>query len=161
MHGFQLWVNLPKAAKMNPPRYQELARERIPTVESDGALVRVIAGELGDTKALVSTHIPILFLHVTLAPDAIFSHEIQADRNAFVYVFRGAVRMAGDRVARERMAILGPGDEVEIENGDEESDLLLLAALPINEPVARYGPFVMNDRAGILQAIEDFERGRF
>jgi len=161
MHGFQLWVNLPKAAKMSPPRYQELKTESIPAYERVGVFVKVIAGESGDTKAISSTHIPILYLHVRLAPDAVFEQLIAEDHNAFAYVFRGAVRIGETRVPDQRMAILGKGTGVRVENLGAASELLLVAGRPLREPIARYGPFVMNYRAEILQAIEDFENGRF
>jgi quercetin 2,3-dioxygenase len=161
MHGFQLWVNLPKEAKMSPPRYQELKRDAIPVVERDGAVVTVIAGEAAGAKAIVSTYIPILYLHVRLAPRAAFEQEIEGDRSAFAYVFRGAVHIGGTPVGAQRMAILGEGSIARIESLGASSELLVIAGAPIREPVARYGPFVMNDRAEILQALEDFENGRF
>lgn len=161
MHGFQLWVNLPKSAKMSPPRYQELKSNSIPVVERDGVTIRIIAGETDGVTASVSTHIPILYLHVKLAPDAVFTQPIEDDRNAFAYVFRGAVRIGETRVPNQRMATFGRGSEVRIENTGAPSELLLIAAVPLREPIARYGPFVMNYRAEILEAIEDFEQGRF
>jgi quercetin 2,3-dioxygenase len=161
MHGFQLWVNLPKSAKMSPPRYQELTRDAIPRVELAGASVVVIAGESHGAASAVSTHVPILYLHVALAPGASFTQSVDEGLHAFAYVFRGAVRIGETRVPHQHMAILGEGSEVTLEGLGTPSEILVIAGAPLREPVARYGPFVMNYRAEIVQALEDFENGRF
>jgi redox-sensitive bicupin YhaK (pirin superfamily) len=153
-HGFQLWVNLPAAAKMTPPRYQEFLASEIPVVEAGGATVRVIAGRFGDTLGPVETHSPVTYFHVTLRPGAALQLPT-SEETALVYTFGGT----GDGTMR----VYGTdGDVVELTNdGEETGEYLLLAGAPLREPIARYGPFVMNTAAEIEQAIEDFRTGRF
>jgi redox-sensitive bicupin YhaK (pirin superfamily) len=163
MHGFQLWVNLPRRDKMMKPRYQELRAAEIPTATSaDGKVtVTVIAGESLGTRATIDTRTPIMYLHVRLAAGARFTQAIPATYNAFAFIIDGEATF-GDRVARENDAVLfeRDGDEVSIvsTNGAE---LLLIGGVPLNEPVARYGPFVMNTPGEIRQAMLDYQSGRF
>ena len=163
MHGFQLWVNLPRRDKMMKPRYQELRAAEIPTATSaDGKVtVTVIAGESLGTRATIDTRTPIMYLHVRLAAGARFTQAIPATYNAFAFIINGEATF-GDRVARENDAVLfeRDGDEVAIvsTNGAE---LLLIGGVPLNEPVARYGPFVMNTPGEIRQAMLDYQSGRF
>jgi len=162
MHGFQLWVNLPRRDKMIAPRYQELKSEQIPVAEKDGVRVKVIAGEALGRKGAIDTRTPIFYLHFTLAPGA--RHTQPADRayNALVWVVNGGVRVDGREVAAGQAALLArDGDEVVLENRSTvPADVLLLGGVPLGEPVARYGPFVMNEEQEILQAIDDYRRGR-
>ncbi|MGZ4676551.1 MAG: pirin family protein [Acidimicrobiia bacterium] len=153
-HGFQLWVNLPAADKMMPPRYQEFLASEIPAVVDGGATVRVIAGRHGDTVGPVETHSPVTYLHVTLEPGASV-RVASTDETALVYTFGGD----GDGTLR----IHGTdGDEVVVENhGPGPSEHLVLTGAPLREPIARYGPFVMNTREEIEQAIDDYRSGRF
>jgi hypothetical protein len=147
MDGFQLWVNLPRRDKMMKPRYQELASASIPTVSKDGVTVRTIAGE----SALVETRTPIIYLHVKLDPGAKFEQPVPEDFNVFAYSLA------------EDQAILfnRDGDRVVLRGGDDaRSEFLLIGGRPINEPIARYGPFVMNSEAEIIQAIRDYQNGR-
>jgi quercetin 2,3-dioxygenase len=163
MHGFQLWVNLPRRDKMMKPRYQELRAAEIPTATSaDGKVkVTVIAGESLGTRASIDTRTPIMYLHVRLAAGATFTQAIPANYNAFGFVISGEA-MFGDRTARENDLVLfgGDGDAVTIatQNGAE---LLLIGGVPLNEPVARYGPFVMNTVGEIRQAMLDYQSGHF
>jgi redox-sensitive bicupin YhaK (pirin superfamily) len=153
-HGFQLWVNLPAAAKMTPPRYQEFLASQIPAVEIDGGTVRVIAGRFGPTSGPVETHSPVTYLHVTLAPGGSVVVPT-TDETALVYAFAG--------VDDGTMTVYGTdGDAIELTNaGAEAAEYLVLAGAPLHEPIARYGPFVMNTSAEIEQAIEDYRTGRF
>jgi redox-sensitive bicupin YhaK (pirin superfamily) len=168
MHGFQLWVNLPRRDKRLPPRYQDLLAARVPTQRSpDGkTTVRVIAGESQGARASVETRIPILYLHVTLAPGGRFEQPVDAAWNAFAYVFAGEGSFGRDATrATEGQLVLFERDGAFLAAGTDPSapralELLLLAAAPLGEPVARYGPFVMNTQAEILEAIEDFRAGR-
>lgn len=166
VHGFQLWVNLPARLKMTRPRYQEVPSSRIPTAQSeDGrARVRVIAGEALGAGAVIDTHIPIVYQDWTLDPGADVTLPLSDRLSAFVYVFQGSARLGSDgRLVHEgQAALLGPGEGVRLRGAEGETGrLLLLAGEPIREPVARYGPFVMNTREELLQAFMDFEAGRF
>ncbi|MCR4302348.1 MAG: pirin family protein [Sulfuricaulis sp.] len=167
MNGFQIWVNLPARAKMARPRYQDIPAERIPEAESaDGKVkVRVIAGESLGKAAVIDTHTPILYLHFTLQPGAEIVQPAPENYNALAYVITGEVR-AGDenRAVREgQMARFGGGGVVRLGvdvNAAGPAELLLLAGQPLNEPVERHGPFVMNSREEIVQAIHDSQEGR-
>lgn len=165
VHGFQIWINLPAADKMHAPRYQELAAADIPVGRSaDGlAEVRVIAGEALGASAAIDTRIPIAFQDWTLKPGADVHVALPATEQAMVYVFGGAL-MLGDEgtvVSDGQLARLGEGDTVRLRHaGQGPARALLLAGKPINEPVARYGPFVMNNQAELQQAFADFHSGR-
>jgi hypothetical protein len=163
MHGFQLWVNLPKRDKFIEPRYQELPSSGIPTAATpDGlAKVKVIAGEALGVKAAIETRTPIAYQHWSLQPGAVVEQPLDASFNGFLYVFRGAVRVGDDRreVKDGMMAMLAPGDVV-VMRADQSAEVLLLAGVPLNEPMARWGPFVMNEWKELEQAAEDFQAGR-
>ena len=154
-HGFQLWVNLPAADKMMPPRYQEFLAKDIPQVRADGAVVRVIAGSHAGTDGPVETHSPVGYLHVTLDPGAGVHLAAPSDQTAMIYTFAGD----GDGTLR---VYADDGDEILLRNdGAEPSEHLVMTGVPLREPIARYGPFVMNTSAEIEQAIEDFRSGNF
>ncbi|HJL17413.1 MAG TPA: pirin family protein [Sandaracinaceae bacterium LLY-WYZ-13_1] len=166
MHGFQLWVNLPREHKMRAPRYQEIPRARIPVAESDDGRVtaRVIAGRALGAEAVIDTHIPITFLHLTVRPGGALVQPLERSLAGFVYVFAGAGEVGDAAVADGRMAVLRHDrDEVRVavpEDADAPLEALLIAGEPIREPVARYGPFVMNTKEEIFEAIRDFQAGR-
>jgi redox-sensitive bicupin YhaK (pirin superfamily) len=166
MHGFQLWVNLPARDKMMAPRYQEVAGAGIPVAKSeDGKVtVRVIAGESLGKGAVIDTRTPILYLDAELAPGAKLTQPVPADYNAFAYVVEGSGLFGPDgRRARQHdmVRFRDDGDVVSIEAPPEEKlRVLLIGGVPLNEPVARYGPFVMNTRAELMQAFEDYQAGR-
>ncbi|HTO82193.1 MAG TPA: pirin family protein [Methylomirabilota bacterium] len=162
MRGFQLWVNLPASDKMREPRYQELAAERIPSAApAPGVKATVIAGCFGGIAGAVS-EIAVDPLYVDLRLDAGSSYaaDLPTGHTAFVYVFEGEAAFGGKTVPRGTLALLGDGDRVGIEAGSQGAALLLIAGRPIGEPVARYGPFVMNTRAELEQAFADFQAGR-
>lgn len=166
MHGFQIWVNLPARDKMIRPRYQEIPSARIPrAVSADGKVeVRVIAGQAMGASAVIETRTPIMFLHYTLAPGGTVQQDISPDYRALVYVVSGEVQAGTPaRPVREgQMALLGAGDALSLAVGAQAAaaDLLVLGGVPLNEPVARYGPFVMNTRDEIMQAMRDYQEGR-
>jgi len=164
MWGFQLWVNLPAKLKMTAPRYQDIEPERIPTVTlGSGATVRVVAGRAGEeTGPAEAPATEPTYLDVALPASAVFRHEPPAGHAAFVYVFEGEARIGAARraVLRGELAVLGSGRSVAIEGGPDGARALLVAGRPIGEPVARYGPFVMNTRAELDQAIADLRAGR-
>jgi quercetin 2,3-dioxygenase len=167
VHGFQIWVNLPARDKMMPPRYQEVPSAGIPVAMSpDGlATVRVIAGEVLGVKAVIDTRIPIVYQDWGLAPGASVEPGVASEQKAMVYVFGGAVEIGetGRLIGDGQLARLGPGDSVRLsvpKEAKQGARLLLLAGKPLNEPVARYGPFVMNTQTEIMQAISDFRAGK-
>jgi len=168
MHGFQLWVNLPRNEKMTKPRYQEIPRERIPKATSDDGLVTVsvIAGEALGQKAVIETHTPIMYLHYSVKPGGVVNQPVPSDYNAFGYIVEGSGLFGKEReraVDGQMAMFASDGDTLRIENAsssDETLELLLIAGVPLNEPIARYGPFVMNSEAEIYQAFEDYRRGR-
>ncbi len=167
IHGFQVWVNLPAKDKMMAPRYQEVKSAGIPEASSpDGlARVRVIAGSAFGVRAVIDTRIPITYQDWTLRPGAVVEQPVDGSHQAFVYVFGGEARIGRDeRELRDgQLGLLGPGDSVRMalpKDAAGPARLLLLSGLPIGEQVARYGPFVMNTEAEIMQAIEDYRAGR-
>jgi redox-sensitive bicupin YhaK (pirin superfamily) len=169
-HGFQLWVNLPAAKKWSPPRYQDIEAGQVSLVRSPdgGALVRVIAGQVGEHAGPGVTHTPITLVHATLSPGAELTLPWRPDFNALVYALAGAGTVSAKRrpIRMGQLAVLGGGDAVTVAaNASQESrspnlDVLVLGGLPIREPVAAYGPFVMNTRDELVQAFEDFQAGR-
>lgn len=163
MHAVQLWVNLPRSAKMTEPRYQNLAAASIPTVEREGARLRVIAGELFGTAGPAETHTPVLAVHVLLEPGASVRVPVAPEFNALAYVLEGSGRAGDADVAAGTLARFGAdGDAVDLAAAaDAPMTLLLLAGVPLNEPVIAYGPFVMNTRKEIEEAIDDYQAGRF
>jgi redox-sensitive bicupin YhaK (pirin superfamily) len=168
MWGFQLWVNLPAADKMSAPRYQDIAPERIPVVEAgDGVRVRVLAGRFGQTVGPVSgIAVEPLYLDIELAAGARSVAAIPAGHNAFAYVYTGAAELgpadAAKAVQRGELAVLErDGDALLITAGNEPTRLILVAGKPLDEPVAKYGPFVMNTQQQIVEAIRDYQSGKF
>jgi len=162
MRGFQLWVNLPASDKMREPRYQELAAERIPSATpAPGVRATVIAGRFAGIAGAVS-EIAVDPLYVDLQFDAgrSYTADLPAGHTAFAYVFEGEAALGGKTVPQGTLALLGDGDHVAIEAGAQGAALLLIAGRPIGEPVARYGPFVMNTRAELEQAFAEFQAGR-
>ena len=163
-HGFQIWVNLPARLKMTRPRYQELTAERLPTAETaDGlAKVKIIAGAALGVSAAIETHTPIVYQDWSLAVGADVTFALDAAQRALVYVFEGSVSVGdgGRRVADGQLAVLGTGDAVRLRGTEEKGRLLLLAGVPLGEPVARYGPFVMNSEQELRQAFLDYQSGR-
>ncbi|HEX2910443.1 MAG TPA: pirin family protein [Chloroflexia bacterium] len=166
VHGFQIWVNLPRRDKMMQPRYQDIPASRIPEARNeDGSVkVRVIAGEALGTKAVIDTRTPIIFLHYTLQPGAHVTQPVPAEYNAFVYIIDGTAQSGDTRAGDGQMVLFAPdGQEVSFSNpadATEPLSVLLLAGVPLNEPVARYGPFVMNTEAEIYQAFRDYQNGK-
>src|SRR6266850_7420672 len=168
MHGFQLWVNLPQRDKMVKPRYQEIPSAKIPKATSDDGLVSVsvIAGEALGEKAVIETRTPIIYLHYRIEPGGAVTQQVPGTYNGFAYVVEGdgLFGAEGERAQDGQMVLFAQdGDEVSIENPADAKatlEVLLIAGVPLNEPVARYGPFVMNTQEEIRQAIEDYAHGR-
>jgi redox-sensitive bicupin YhaK (pirin superfamily) len=166
MHGFQLWVNLPRRDKMIAPRYQDVPSSRIPIAATpDGRVrVKVIAGEALGARAVIDTRTPIFYLHFSLAPGARFTQPAPAAYNAFALVFEGEGLFGaeGRRARANQMVVFQrDGDEVVFQASEQGPlELLLVGGVPLREPVARYGPFVMNTAREIQEAIDDFRAGR-
>jgi quercetin 2,3-dioxygenase len=164
-HGFQLWVNLPARLKMTPPRYQDIRAGQVALLSSadGGALLRVIAGSLSGYPGPGVTHTPIALVHATVSAGAQVRLAWPADFNALGYVLSGQGFVGSDRrpVKMGQLAVFGAGDAITFAaSGSRDMDILLLGGQPIREPVAAYGPFVMNTRAELEQAFEDYQAGR-
>lgn len=168
MHAFQLWVNLPQRDKMMKPRYQEIPSSQIPKATSSDGLVKVsvIAGDAMGVKAVIETRTPIIYLHYKIEPGGVAAQQVPSTYNAFAYVVdgEGLFGAEAERGGDGQMVLFTQdGDEVRIENPRDAKttlEVLLIAGVPLNEPVARYGPFVMNTEAEIRQAFEDYQQGR-
>lgn len=162
MEGFQLWVNLPAALKMTPPRYQEISADEIPVVQRDGAEVRVIAGAFhGHSGPVTDIAADPTYLDVSLAAGTAFEEAVPRGHTAIAYAFRGGGAFGGDALDATNLAILGDGDIVTARAGAGGLRFLLISGQPRHEPIVRYGPFVMNTRAEILQTLADLQDGTF
>ena len=171
-HGFQLWVNLPAAQKWAPPRYQDIRASEVSLVSSPdgGALVRVIAGDVAGHAGPGSTYSPMTLIHATLSPGAQLTVPWRIDYNALVYVMNGDGAIGSDGkgspVGTGQLAVLGAGDAITLsaarhqESRSPSMDVLVLGGRPIHEPVAWLGPFVMNTREEVMQAVSDYQAGR-
>ena len=172
MRGFQLWLNLPGRDKMTAPRYQEFGPERIPVVSpANGVKVKVIAGRVADVTGPISQ--PATdpsYLDVALEPGAQFVQSLPPEYAAFLYVFEGTLRVGAGAdanvVRTHELAVLNEGAEIRLEGVSAGADgksarAILVAGRPLREPVAKYGPFVMNTQAELQQAFEDYQSGRF
>jgi quercetin 2,3-dioxygenase len=168
LHGFQLWINLPKTDKWNKPDYQDVPSARIPQVStSDGKVsVKVIAGNYHDAKAVINTLTPILYLHFSLQPGGEVVQSVPENLNAFAYVISGKGLFGKDKTAVDEKNLIvfeNDGGNISIRESDSAKsplDLLLVAGMPLNEPIVQYGPFVMNTREEIDKTLEDYRNGR-
>jgi len=170
MRGFQLWINLPAKEKMKPAVYQDLPAARIPAVElKGGGRVKVIAGTLvadgrptpGPMQGLTTDP---LYFDVELPAGAAFSHVVQSDYNAFIYVFEGRLTVGPVNAARplktHRAGVLSAGEKIVVAAGEKGARFILLAGRPLGEPIVQYGPFVMNTREEVEQAVRDYQSGK-
>ena len=168
LHGFQLWVNLPKKDKMIKPRYQDISSKNIPIAKSNDEKiqVKVIAGQSMGKTTIIDTKTPIIYLHFTIQPGAKVIQDIPQNYNAFAYVASGDVLFGDEqKIAKKEQAVFfkRDGDKVVFSvssNSDFPADVLLLAGIPLDEPVKRYGPFVMNTDEELQQAINDYNSGK-
>ncbi len=169
-HGFQLWVNLPRSMKMADPRYQDLRADEVALVASEdgGALLRIIAGEVGGHRGPGSTYTPMTQIHATLSPGAQLSLPWRADFNGLLYVLNGDGSVGAEErpISSGQLAVYGPGDVLTVrasqvqESRSPNMDVLILGGRPIHEPVAWMGPFVMNTREEVMRAFSDYQAGR-
>ncbi|HSJ48344.1 MAG TPA: pirin family protein [Gammaproteobacteria bacterium] len=161
MRGFQLWINLPASAKMSDPEYQEIRPEGIPEIQSPGSRIRLLAGSLGDRQGPVrDLHTDPLILDLSLEAGASQTFDLPIGHTAFVHVFEGSAVIAGTQVPQQHLAVLGEGEGLEIQADTQGLRALVVAGRPIGEPIVQYGPFVMNQRAEIEQAMADYREGR-
>lgn len=174
LKGFQLWVNLPAKAKMSEPGYQEFSPELTPLEQRDNGIeIRVIAGETnqGTVGSVINTHTYPTYMDVSLPANTTFDQRLVNDHNAFIYVIEGEVSVqdstgsaqgkANNTVKAKNLAALSKGDNITVSSNINGARFLLIAGKPLNEPVARMGPFVMNTQTEIRQAVEDFHSGKF
>jgi quercetin 2,3-dioxygenase len=164
MEGFQLWLNLPAARKLCEPWYRDIAPDTLPQWQGEGVALRIIAGQAqGVAGAVQREATEPLYVDIHLAPGAAYAQPLPDSHNAFFYVYRGELTAGQTLVRRQRMAILAntPGsDGVVLQAGPEGARAILIAGRPLKEPIAQYGPFVMNTHAEIVQAVDDFRAGR-
>ena len=165
MAGFQLWVNLPAKLKMTQPRYQEIAAAQIPAVEREGGVkILVIAGAVdGIQGPLTEIAADPTYMDVTIRPRGSFSQPVPRGHAAFAYVFEGQGRFGstGETISHPKLVVFGDGDHVEVRADGQSVRFLLVSGKPLNEPIARYGPFVMNTVQEIQQALQDLRDGTF
>ena len=167
--GFQLWVNLPASRKMTQPRYQNISAEAIPQITTNsGVTIRVIAGNVeGADGPITGIGGNPIYLDVSIPTHSGFTHCLPRGQTAFAYIFKGTVTFANNRsetsthISHPRLVVLDDGERVTINTDDESARLLLIAAQPLHEPIVRYGPFVMNTKAEIEQALRDLQQGTF
>ncbi|MBA2689577.1 MAG: pirin family protein [Burkholderiales bacterium] len=164
MHGFQIWVNLPAKDKMIAPRYQEIPSAQIPeSISADGRVkVRVIAGEAMGARAAIATRTPIMFLHYTLQLGGQTVESIPADYRVLAYAFSGdaIVGAASTLLPEGTAAVFDAGTHVALGAAAGSTEVLVLAGVPLNEPIARHGPFVMNRQEELVQALQDYQAGK-
>lgn len=161
MRGFQLWINLPASEKMSDPAYQEFSAPDIPLVELPGQQVRVLSGAYADSRGPVQDpHTGVRYLDVTLDAGESFRDQTEAGDAAFAYLFEGDGLIGEEPMAPHHLAVLSPGDMVEVTAGANGARFLLVTGRPLGEPVVQYGPFVMNTREEIEQALADYRDGR-
>ena len=158
MHGFQIWVNLPAKDKMMNPRYQDISAAESPIAEKNGVWARVVAGECLGVESSLDTVIPITYVHVKMDSGSVLEKNLDLGLNGMIYVFKGEIEIEGKAVPDGSLALLSNGTTIKI-TAKENSQYLILAGPEIGEPIARYGPFVMNTREEIMQAIDDYQNG--
>ena len=167
IHGFQIWVNLPAASKMIQPRYQEVAASESPVVEKDGVWARVIAGTFLNTSSNIDTIIPITLIHVKMEKGSTAIKEMEDDLNCMIYMMKGKVSLGKSEnselndASEHSLVILSKEGHIDLQAIYDDCEFLIMAGPEIGEPIARYGPFVMNTKEEIMQAFKDYEDGTF
>jgi redox-sensitive bicupin YhaK (pirin superfamily) len=162
IYGFQLWVNLPSALKMTSPRYQGVNANQIPTVQGKGWQARLVAGSLKKTLGPVTgIAVQPLYMEVSLEENTAFELPVPEEHTLLAYVFEGQGSFGGQEIKAVRLAVFGAGDRLEVHTENSPVRFMLMAGLPFREPIVPYGPFVMNTREEIQQALEDLRNGTF
>ena len=161
MHGFQIWVNLPAKDKMMQPRYQDIPSKDIPEATNEDGTVwaKIVAGEALGTTAVIDTVIPITYIHMKMKAGSSYTHQCDPDHNVMVYAFGGSVDIEGRSLHDGGLGLLDKGEKLLLTAEDDGAEFLILGGPELGEPISRYGPFVMNTREEIYQAIEDFNNG--
>lgn len=161
LQGLQLWINLPASEKMSRPAYQELTPPLIPEYRADGILVRVLSGQFGDVQGPIQDpHTDLTYFDIQLTPGKTFTSPLDRGYQAFIYVIEGTVAVFDEDLPAHQFAVLGDGDQIQLSAGATGTHLILVAGRPLGEPIAQYGPFVMNTTDEIHQAMEDYRAGR-
>ncbi len=161
MRGFQLWINLPANEKMSDPGYQEFTPDAFPSVAIAGGKVKVIMGDYGEAHGPISDpHTGVQYLDIELEPGGSFRHDLDPAMTAFLYIFEGKAVSAGTALGTHNLAVLGNGDQLEVTAGEHGARFILVAGRPLHEPVVQYGPFVMNSREEIEQALDDYRNNK-
>lgn len=162
LEGFQLWINLPATDKMTTPKYQEHSENEIPTETRPGSIIKVITGQTsqGTKGPVVQPLTEPMYLDIELRPNTRFIETIPEQHNAFLYVINGSIELDNKSITTDQLAILSKGGSTQFDSGDQGARLLLIAGKPLDEPIARGGPFVMNTQAEIRQAVHDYQNGQ-
>jgi len=161
MWGFQLWINLPAQQKMSAPAYQEISPASVPVIEDGKSRVRLLAGESGEhTGPVTDPNTDVQFLDVHIESDGRFAHRLPKDHTAFIYVYEGNAKIEDTEIPAQHLAILSPGETIQLTANEGGCRTLLVAGKPIGEPIVQYGPFVMNTREEIQQAMADYRDGK-
>ena len=158
--GFQLWLNLPKEKKMIEPAYQDIESEQIPIVKEKAGMVKVISGNFHGTVGPGQSHTPVLILDIQLLENSELTIPLTDGWNVFSFIYEGDV-FAGQKLSKGQLAVYEKDGDVDFKTKDNKARIFFAAGEPLNEPVARGGPFVMNTRGEVLQAFEDFQNGQF
>jgi redox-sensitive bicupin YhaK (pirin superfamily) len=160
VRGFQLWLNLPKEKKMIEPAYQDIESEQIPIVKEKAGTVKVISGNFHGTVGPGQSHTPVLILDISLNPESELTIPLTDGWNVFSFIYEGDV-FAGQKLSKGQLAVYEKDGDVDFKTKDNKARIFFAAGEPLNEPVARGGPFVMNTRGEVLQAFSDFQEGKF
>jgi redox-sensitive bicupin YhaK (pirin superfamily) len=161
LRGFQLWINLPAAEKMSDPAYQEFPANKIPEVETASIKVRVLAGEYqGQAGVIKDPNTQVCYLDVRLEAQARFELAVPKEHQGFIYVFEGSATSQSHALPQHSLAVLGQGDAVAVTAGEKGTRFILVMGKPLGEPIVQYGPFVMNTREEIGQAMADYQNNQ-
>ena len=160
VRGFQLWLNLPKKKKLTEPAYQDIHAEQIPILKEVFGTVKVISGEYNGTIGPGKSHTPVLIMDIRLNPESEISIPVMGGWNAFGFIYEGDVK-SGEFLSKGQLAVYNTEGNIHFKTNDTQAGIYLVAGVPLNEPVARGGPFVMNTRGEILKAFEDYQNGNF
>ena len=161
IRGFQLWLNLPKEKKMISPKYNDIDVDEIPVVDFVNAKVKIISGELSGVQGPGKPHTGMLYFDISLNAGSDLILPIENGWNSFIYVYGGSVNILDKQISKSHLAVLSQDGDLKLHSKEREANFILVAGEPLNEPVARGGPFVMNTKGEVLQAFSDYQEGRF
>lgn len=160
MRGFQLWINLPVSEKMSAPEYQEFSGDKFPVVEADGARVKILSGTFqGQSGPIRDQFTGVQYRDIQVGPQRSFTQPLDANLRGFIYVYEGSVTVGGTALPQHSFAVLGEGDSVHVEAGDDGARFIVVAGQPLGEPIVQYGPFVMTSMDDIKRAITEYNNG--